>query len=58
MLVINIFLGQYDILRFIKLGYSSTAYLSNQFKKITGFSPTFFKTNHKGLRKGLDKVNS
>lgn len=26
-----------------KLNYSSTAYLSNQFKKATGFSPTFYK---------------
>lgn len=25
------------------LNYSSVAYLSNQFKKITGFSPTYFK---------------
>ncbi len=26
-----------------KLNYSSVAHLSNQFKKITGFTPTFFK---------------
>lgn len=26
-----------------QLNYSSVAYLSNQFKKITGFSPTYFK---------------
>lgn len=25
------------------LGYSSVAHLSNQFKKVTGFSPTFYK---------------
>lgn len=25
------------------LNYSSVAYLSNQFKKVTGFSPTYFK---------------
>ncbi len=40
-----------------KLGYSSVGYLSNQFKKITGLTPTAFKINHKGLRKTLDKVN-
>ena len=26
-----------------RLNYSSVAYLSNQFKKVTGFSPTYFK---------------
>jgi AraC-like DNA-binding protein len=26
-----------------KLNYSSVAHLSNQFKKITGFSPSFYK---------------
>jgi AraC-like DNA-binding protein len=26
-----------------KMGYSSVAHLSNQFKKVTGLSPTFFK---------------
>jgi AraC-like DNA-binding protein len=26
-----------------KLGYNSTQYLSNQFKKITGLTPTYFK---------------
>ncbi|MES2748030.1 MAG: AraC family transcriptional regulator, partial [Bacteroidota bacterium] len=25
------------------LNYSSVAHLSNQFKKVTGFSPTYFK---------------
>ena len=40
-----------------KLGYSSVGYLSNQFKKITGLTPSAFKANHKGLRKTLDKVN-
>ena len=39
-----------------KLGYSSVAYLSNQFKKITGLTPTAFKANHAGLRKTLDNV--
>ncbi len=27
-----------------QLGYSSVAYLSNQFKKTTGFTPTYFKS--------------
>jgi AraC-like DNA-binding protein len=26
-----------------QLNYSSVGYLSNQFKKVTGFSPTYFK---------------
>jgi AraC-like DNA-binding protein len=34
-----------------KLGYSSIAHLSNQFKKVTGISPSFFKkTKDKALR--------
>ena len=40
-----------------KLGYSSVAYLSNQFRKITGLTPSAFKASHVGLRKTLDKVN-
>ena len=40
-----------------KLGYSSVGYLSNQFKKITGLTPSAFKDNHRGLRKSLDKVH-
>ena len=40
-----------------KLGYSSVAYLSNQFKKITGLTPSAFKANHAGLRIGIDDVN-
>jgi AraC-like DNA-binding protein len=27
-----------------KLNYSSVAHLSNQFKKVTGLTPTYFKT--------------
>ena len=38
------------------LGYSSVQHLSNQFKKVTGLSPTHFKTLNKNLRKPLDKV--
>jgi AraC-like DNA-binding protein len=33
-----------------KLNYSSVAHLSNQFKKVTGLSPTYFK-NLKQKRK-------
>lgn len=39
-----------------KLGYSSVAHLSNQFKKITGFTPSEFK-KHKGHhRHPLDRL--
>ena len=39
-----------------RLHYSSVAHLSNQFKKITGLTPTFFKNlRHKKL-KGLDTL--
>ncbi|MNY46957.1 DNA-binding transcriptional regulator AraC [compost metagenome] len=41
-----------------KLNYSSTAYLSNQFKKNTGLTPTQFKNlnNPTSLRQTLDQV--
>lgn len=39
-----------------KLNYSSAAYLSNQFKKTTGLSPSHFKNMGKDKRKPLDKV--
>lgn len=39
-----------------KLNYSSVAYLSNQFKKVTGYSPTDFKNKHTVKRKSLDEV--
>jgi AraC family transcriptional regulator len=39
-----------------KLGYSSVAHLSNQFKKITGFTPSYFKTLGNGNRKPLDQI--
>jgi len=38
-----------------KLGYSSVAHLSSQFKKFTGLTPTAFKKIG-GLRKSIDKV--
>ncbi len=37
-----------------RLGYSSVAYLSSQFKKVTGMTPTDFKNNHSGRRRALD----
>lgn len=39
-----------------KLNYSSVAYLSNQFKKVTGLSPSHFKKIKIEKRKPLDKV--
>jgi AraC-like DNA-binding protein len=38
------------------LEYSSVAHLSNQFKKITGLTPTYFKEIGKSKRTSLDKV--
>lgn len=38
------------------LHYSSVAHLSNQFKKVTGITPSQFKNNTEGKRKALDKV--
>jgi len=39
-----------------KLGYSSVQHLSQQFKKITGFTTTQFKQLKENKRKALDKV--
>lgn len=39
-----------------KLGYSSVAHLSNQFKKITGLTPSEFKKLKGHHRKHLDKI--
>ena len=39
-----------------KLGYSSVAHLSAQFKKVTGFTPSQFKAQGIKLRKPLDEV--
>jgi AraC family transcriptional regulator len=39
-----------------KLGYSSVAHLSGQFKKVTGFAPSQFKQFKDHYRKPLDKV--
>ncbi|MDE3237018.1 MAG: helix-turn-helix transcriptional regulator [Bacteroidota bacterium] len=40
----------------MELGYSSSAHLSAQFKKVTGLTPSQFKNQGIGLRKTLDKV--
>jgi AraC-like DNA-binding protein len=39
-----------------QLHYSSVAHLSNQFKKVTGLSPSHFKNIRLGGRKSLDEV--
>ncbi len=39
-----------------QLGYSSVAHLSNQFKQVTGLTPTDFKKNSSPSRKPLDQV--
>jgi len=39
-----------------KLGYSSVAHLSSQFKKVTGFTPSKFKNLEGHHRKHLDKL--
>lgn len=39
-----------------RLGYSSVAYLSNQFKKQTGLSPSFYKTQKNNNRKNIEDI--
>lgn len=39
-----------------QLNYSSVAYLSNQFKKVTGLTPSHFKQIKADKRKPIDKV--
>ena len=39
-----------------KLNYSSVAYLSNQFKKQTGLSPSFYKSLKQNRRKNIDDL--
>ena len=39
-----------------KLNYSSVAHLSNQFKKITGLSPSFYKQLKKKRKKNLENM--
>ena len=39
-----------------KLGYSSVAHLSNQFKKLTGFTPSQFRQLETKNRRSLDSI--
>ncbi len=39
-----------------ELGYSSAAHLSGQFKKVTGFTPSYFKNLGEQKRKSIDNV--
>jgi AraC-like DNA-binding protein len=39
-----------------KLNYSSVAYLSTQFRSVTGMTPSAFKTLQQHSRKGLDEI--
>lgn len=39
-----------------QLGYSSTAHLSSQFKKVTGLTPSHFKTVKENKRRPLDEI--
>ncbi|MBD1395098.1 helix-turn-helix domain-containing protein [Mucilaginibacter glaciei] len=39
-----------------KMGYSSSAHLSAQFKMITGLTPSRFKASEPGQRKPIDKI--
>ena len=41
-----------------ELGYSSVAHLSGQFKKITGFTPSYFKELRKQKRKSINDIGS
>lgn len=38
------------------LGYSSAAYLSSQFKKVTGLTPTFYKSVKETKRRNIDEL--
>jgi AraC-like DNA-binding protein len=39
-----------------KMGYSSSAHLSTQFKSVTGLTPSRFKASGKAGRKAIDKI--
>jgi len=39
-----------------RLGYSTVAYLSNQFKKQTGLSPSFYKALKENHRKNIEEL--
>lgn len=40
----------------LQMKYSSVAYLSSQFKSVTGMTPTEFKSLKRNTRKGLDQI--
>ncbi len=40
------------------LGYSSSQHLSNQFKKITGFTPSYFKELKENKRRSIDSLSN
>lgn len=40
-----------------RMGYSSSAHLSTQFKLLSGVSPSTYKNGHSGKRKSLDQLN-
>ncbi|WP_316747701.1 AraC family transcriptional regulator [Pedobacter gandavensis] len=42
----------------MKMGYSSNAHLSSQFKAITGLAPSKYKAEGKSLRNAIDKINN
>lgn len=39
-----------------RMGYSSSAHLSNQFKSVTGLTPSRFKTSANRTRNAIDKI--
>ncbi|WP_254659579.1 AraC family transcriptional regulator [Mucilaginibacter sp. PPCGB 2223] len=39
-----------------RMGYSSSAHLSGQFKSVTGLTPTEFKNHHSQTRKPIDQI--
>ncbi len=39
-----------------RLGYSSVAYLSSQFKKVTGLTPSFYKSLKEHKRKNIEEL--
>jgi AraC-like DNA-binding protein len=41
-----------------QLGYKSVQYLSNQFKNVTGMTPTQFKSLKSGMRNAIDNIAS
>ena len=40
----------------LQMGYSSVAYLSNQFKKETGLTPSFYKSQRHKKRLNIDEI--